>query len=100
MEDVDRSALDRVREFLDLVHTQYEPGTELTLIFTDVHFDLNGYDRALTDRYVDSVAAYAASQGFHTVRSSELWRRGGLSIADVTARADSAEGRAAWERLE
>jgi L-tyrosine isonitrile synthase len=50
----------------------YSPGVAATLIFTDTHAKLNGYDSTTTQRYFDATATLAASRGISSCLMSSV----------------------------
>jgi hypothetical protein len=50
----------------------YAPGAAFTLICTDTHAQLNGYDAASTDGYFETVCATARARGFATRSLSQI----------------------------
>lgn len=65
-------ALKYLCKMLDKVKEKHEPGTSLTIIFTDTHAKLNGYSEREIKTYFDSVKKQISDYGFNFLSLSEL----------------------------
>ncbi|WP_174769939.1 class I adenylate-forming enzyme family protein [Paraburkholderia hayleyella] len=89
--DSDRQAMQRLREFVDAPAAHSRLQAKLKLILTDTHALLNGKPRERIESYFKDVQALCQKYGFSYVRSSELWQKAGLSMADVLHQAESVD---------
>ncbi|WP_371362031.1 2-succinylbenzoate--CoA ligase [Sporomusa rhizae] len=87
--DADKKAMQRLREFLDASDTYAGPQATLKLILTDVHAILNGKPKDRVNSYLGEIENLCHSFGFLSIRSSELWRKAGLDMTDVSRKAES-----------
>jgi L-tyrosine isonitrile synthase len=64
--------LDFLAGMISRIEKQYPQGAVVTLILTDTHAALNGYDKASTDGYFSAIAQAAADRGFSCCRLSSI----------------------------
>lgn len=86
--EVERKALQRFKELLKSVRVDNEIDSQLLLLLTDVHAVLNGKPQERIDNYLTEIELLCAEFGFSTMRTSEIWKRHGLSPESVIREAE------------
>lgn len=99
MTEVDRLALNRLREFLDRIETKFDFGASLTLIFTEAHALINGKDINNCREYFGSIADHASRLKFQCLSGNEIWKSAGLSVQELRIKANSEAFHEEWHRL-
>lgn len=85
--DADVKAMQRLREFVDVSKAFDGLQATLQLILTDVHAFLNGKPKKRIESYLKEIENLAHSFGFKTIYSSELWRKYGLDMFEISNKA-------------
>ena len=68
----DLKAIKSLLDFCETTKKEYEHGFELTLIFSDTHAAINGYDPGGVKAYFDSVKSEVAKYGVKAIHLSDL----------------------------
>jgi acyl-CoA synthetase (AMP-forming)/AMP-acid ligase II len=87
--DSDKKAMHRLRELVDASTVNPNLQGHLKLILTDMHALLNGKPKARVDSYLGEVEKLGHELGFSCVKSSELWKKAGLNILEISRQAES-----------
>jgi len=98
-DELDRCALERVDELLREIDQHLFYGIELTLLFTDMHYRINGFPPEVTDGYTRGIAEMAHGFGFATVPGSDIWNSAGLTLEQVECAAGTPEALVEWQAL-
>ena len=97
--EVDRRALDRLRELATAATRLTEVPARISLILTDVHALNNRIPAERFNKYFTEVAAYARDQGITVRLLSELWTRAGRDPARLGPESDELDFRRRWHAL-
>ncbi|HTV38310.1 MAG TPA: hypothetical protein VMF12_17915 [Xanthobacteraceae bacterium] len=80
------ACLDFLDTMISRVGEIYEPGAELTLVFTDTHAALNGHSQASIQSYFQDLVAAARRHGFKVCLLSSMLNAAGLRPEEMPER--------------
>jgi len=95
--EVDRMALERLKEFVDNARRVPQAPPLLTLIFTDTHARNNQLPEGRVTRYFAAVSERARALGMETTLMSELCTGAGLGARQIEDEILSPASEAAWQ---
>ncbi len=97
LSDRDRTALERLRDFVSGARRVPQVTPSMTLILTDMHARNNHIPEERMERYFAAVSEHAAGLGMATRRLSDIWGEAGMSLAQIRADIEDPAFVARWE---
>ena len=79
----DIEAFDKLVYVADEVRKSYQPGVTFTLLLADKHAEVNGFDAASVDCYLQYISKLAKGRNLEIVYLSEIWKKHKLTTKKI-----------------
>ena len=79
----ERKSINFLKDLIDEIKKIYPPGLEVTILLSDAHAEMNGFDTGKIKKYYKLIEAVFTENGFAVQYLSVLWKKWGIGKTDI-----------------